>query len=85
VKSRDTGNVINLMDVLRKSVTSRGKAAPTPAAAKKSSKKAASGQREMLMAIPGKGEGKKAAPRSRRNRVRHTTARPDKPDRKKST
>jgi hypothetical protein len=34
---------------------------PTPAAAKKSSKKAPSGQREMLMAIPGKGESKKAA------------------------
>jgi DNA end-binding protein Ku len=60
VKSRDTGNVINLMDALRKSLTTEGKAS-TPSAATKKSKKALSGQREMLMAIPGKGEGKKAA------------------------
>jgi DNA end-binding protein Ku len=61
VKSRDTRNVINLMEALRKSLTSEGKASTPSAAAKKSSKKAPSGQREMLMAIPGKGEGKKAA------------------------
>ena len=60
VKSRDTGNVINLMDALRKSLTTEGKAS-TASAAKKPSKKAPSGQREMLMAIAGKGEGKKAA------------------------
>jgi DNA end-binding protein Ku len=60
VKSRDTGNVINLMDALRKSLTTEGKTS-TPSATKKQSKKAPSGQREMLMAIPGKGEGKKAA------------------------
>jgi DNA end-binding protein Ku len=61
VKSRDTSNVINLMDALRKSLTSEGKASTPSAAAKKSSKKAPSGQREMLMVIPGKGEGKKVA------------------------
>jgi DNA end-binding protein Ku len=73
VKSRDSGNVINLMDALRKSLTSEDKAPRSPPATKKS-KKAAPGQREMLMAIPGKGEGKKAAAkdpkRSRSNRVR---------------
>jgi DNA end-binding protein Ku len=61
VKQRDTGNVINLMDALRKSLTSEGKTSASAAGAKKQSKKAPSGQREMLMAIPGKGEGKKAA------------------------
>jgi DNA end-binding protein Ku len=62
VKQRDTGNVINLMDALRKSLSSGDK--PAPAAAKsKQSKKAtkASGQREMLMAISGKGEAKPKA------------------------
>jgi DNA end-binding protein Ku len=60
VKQRDTGNVINLMDALHKSLTTEGKAAPSSSKTKKS-KKPATGQREMLMAIPGKGEGKKAA------------------------
>jgi DNA end-binding protein Ku len=53
-------NVVNLMDALRKSLTTEGKAPPSPSKTKKS-KKAAAGQREMLMAIPGKGEGKKSA------------------------
>ena len=61
VKSRDTGNVINLMDALRKSLTTEGKSSGSSAAAKKQSKETPSGQREMLMAISGKGEGKKAA------------------------
>jgi DNA end-binding protein Ku len=60
VKPRDTGNVVNLMDALRKSLTTEGKAAPSSSKTKKS-KKPATGQREMLMAISGKGEGKKAA------------------------
>jgi DNA end-binding protein Ku len=61
VKSRDTGNVINLMDALRKSLTSGDK--PAPAATAKQAKKTtkASGQREMLMAISGKGEAKPKA------------------------
>jgi DNA end-binding protein Ku len=60
VKARDTGNVINLMDALRKSLTTEGKA-PQSSSKTKKSKKTAAGQREMLMAIPGKGEAKKAA------------------------
>jgi DNA end-binding protein Ku len=58
VKPRDTGNVINLMDALRKSLTTTGQ---TPPAAKGKSIKKNAEQREMLMAIPGKGEGKAKA------------------------
>jgi DNA end-binding protein Ku len=60
VKPRDTGNVVNLMDALRKSLSDAGKrGAPQAAKAKgRNPKKAASGQREMLMAISGKGESK---------------------------
>jgi DNA end-binding protein Ku len=50
------GNVINLMDALKKSLASERQAAP-PAAAKakgKKPRKAASGQREMLLPISGK-------------------------------
>jgi DNA end-binding protein Ku len=57
VKPRDTGNVVNLMDALRKSLSDAGKGGASPPA-KGRKKKAASGQREMLMAISGKGEGK---------------------------
>jgi DNA end-binding protein Ku len=61
VKPRDTGNVVNLMDALRKSLSDAGKrGAPQPAKGRKA-KKAASGQHEMLMAISGKGEGKSEA------------------------
>jgi DNA end-binding protein Ku len=61
VKPRDTGNVINLMDALRKSLNADGKtSAQSPSRAKKSKKRAA-GQKEMLMAITGKGEGKPKA------------------------
>jgi len=67
VKPRDTGNVINLMDALRKSLTTAGKA-PSQAAKGKPTKKKASGQREMLMAIAGKGQGnaKSAAKETKR-------------------
>src|SRR6476661_7788930 len=44
VKARDTGNVVNLMDALRKSLSTAGKPAPQPAKGRKP-KKAASGQR----------------------------------------
>jgi DNA end-binding protein Ku len=57
-KPRDTGNVVNLMDALRKSLDQSGKRGAPPAAKGKKPKKAASGQREMLMAISGKGDGK---------------------------
>ena len=56
-KQRDTGNVVNLMDALRKSLSTAGKSAPQSPKGNKS-KKAASGQGEMLMAISGKGGGK---------------------------
>jgi DNA end-binding protein Ku len=60
------------MDALRKSLSTTGKASAQPAKGKQTKK--ASGQREMLMAIPGKGEGKKAAAkepkRSRASRER---------------
>jgi DNA end-binding protein Ku len=67
VKPRDTGNVINLMDALRKSLTTAAKA-PSQAAKGKPTKKKASGQREMLMAIAGKGQGnaKSAAKETKR-------------------
>src|ERR1700694_4096301 len=59
VKQRDTGNVINLMDALRKSLTTEGKA-PQSSSKTKKSKKTAAG-REMLMAMSGKGEAKSKA------------------------
>jgi DNA end-binding protein Ku len=57
-KPPDTGNVVNLMDALRKSLTNAGKGGSSQPAKGRKPKKAASGQREMLMAISGKGEGK---------------------------
>ena len=57
-KPRDTGNVVNLMDALRKSLTNAGKGGSSQPAKGRKPKKAASGQHEMLMAISGKGEGK---------------------------
>jgi DNA end-binding protein Ku len=54
------GNVINLMDALKRSLASEKEAAPAPAKAKgKKPKKAAAGQREMLLPISG--GGKRAA------------------------
>ncbi len=62
---KSTGNVINLMDALKKSLAGAGKAAPAPTkaapAAKANGKKRAEGQREMLLPISGSGSGKKAA------------------------
>jgi DNA end-binding protein Ku len=57
-KPRDTGNVVNLMDALRKSLDQSGKGGAAQPVKGRKPKKAASGQREMLMAIDGKGEGK---------------------------
>jgi DNA end-binding protein Ku len=57
VKRRDTGNVVNLMDALRKSLSDVGKGASSQTAKGRKPRKAASGQREMLMAIAGKEEG----------------------------
>ena len=61
VKPRDTGNVVNLMDALRKSLSDAGKRGASLPAKGRKPKKAASGQHEMLMAISGKGEGKSEA------------------------
>jgi DNA end-binding protein Ku len=78
VKPRDTGNVVNLMDALRKSLSSVGKEASQPAKSRKP-KKAASGQREMLMAITGKSESKgeakaKGAPKETKRPARQRKA-----------
>ena len=52
---KSTGNVINLMDALKKSLASE-RQAPPPAKAK-GKKKRAEGQREMLLPIAGSGTG----------------------------
>jgi DNA end-binding protein Ku len=57
-KPRETSNVVNLMDALRKSLNDVGKGGASQPAKGRKPKKTASDQREMLMAIPGKGEGK---------------------------
>jgi len=62
---KSSGNVINLMDALKKSLAGAGerKAAPAkaaPAAKAKGKKKRAEGQREMLLPISGSGSGKRA-------------------------
>jgi DNA end-binding protein Ku len=59
---KTSGNVINLMDALKKSLAggSERKAAPAPAKAK-GKKKRVEGQREMLLPISGSGSGKRAA------------------------
>ena len=68
-KPRDTGNVVNLMDALRNSLKTAGKPAARPVKGGKP-KKTASGQREMLMAIPGKHEAKGEAKAKRPARQR---------------
>jgi DNA end-binding protein Ku len=52
---KSSGNVINLMDALKRSLASEKQSAPPPASAKgKKPRKAVSGQREMLLPISGK-------------------------------
>jgi len=61
VTPKSSGNVINLMDALKKSLASEKDAAPVAKVAKgKKPKKRVEGQREMLLPIAGKG-GKTAA------------------------
>jgi len=54
------GNVINLMDALKRSLSNEKQSAPQPVKARKS-KKRVEGQREMLLPISGSGSGKRAA------------------------
>ncbi|KRQ98955.1 MULTISPECIES: Ku protein [Bradyrhizobium] len=56
---KTTGNVINLMDALKRSLASEKQAAPAAKTKGKKPKKAAAGQREMLLPISG--SGKRAA------------------------
>jgi DNA end-binding protein Ku len=73
-KPRDTGNVINLMDALRKSLDNGGNAA-LPTKGKPAKKSKVTGQREMLMSISGKGEGKpKSAPKETKRTSRQRKA-----------
>jgi DNA end-binding protein Ku len=56
---KTTGNVINLMDALKKSLANEKQTAPVAKA--KKLKKRVEGQREMLLPIAGSGSGKRAA------------------------
>jgi DNA end-binding protein Ku len=61
-KERPRGeNVVDLMDALRKSVGGAAAARPASKKPAKKSKKAAPGQKEMLMPIAGKKQAKEAA------------------------
>jgi DNA end-binding protein Ku len=51
---KSSGNVINLMDALKRSLASEKQSAPPVTAKGKKPRKAASGQREMLLPISGK-------------------------------
>jgi len=71
--SRTSGNVIDLMDALRKSL--KGESKSQPAAKAKRGKKRVPGQKEMLLPIPGKGaaspsERKKTTPKPARSSAR---------------
>jgi DNA end-binding protein Ku len=74
---KTTGNVINLMDALKRSLASEQGAAPAAKAKGKKPKKAAAGQREMLLPISGSGkraakETAKEAPKKAEKPVRST-------------
>jgi DNA end-binding protein Ku len=51
---KSSGNVINLMDALKRSLATERQAVPAPKAKGKKPRKAISGQREMLLPISGK-------------------------------
>jgi DNA end-binding protein Ku len=66
-KEQPTGKVINLMDALRRSVQAESQEGGRPAAAAKKGRKAAAGQKEMLLPIAGKKgahQAEKAAPQA---------------------
>jgi DNA end-binding protein Ku len=58
---KSSGNVINLMDALKRSLASEKQSAPPVTAKGKKPRKAASGQREMLLPISGKRSAKEEA------------------------
>lgn len=58
---KSSGNVINLMDALKRSLASEKQSAPAPEAKGKKPRKATAGQREMLLPISGKRAAKEAA------------------------
>jgi DNA end-binding protein Ku len=74
------GNVINLMDALKRSLASQKQSAPAAKAKGKTPKKAAAGQREMLLPISGSGkrvpkETSKVEPKKAQKPVRASAAR----------
>ena len=62
-------NVVNLMEALKRSLAPEGARTPKAASKAKNPKKAAAGQREMLLPIAGKGTGREKA----KNRARPAT------------
>jgi DNA end-binding protein Ku len=77
---KSSGNVINLMDALKKSLANEKQAAPPPAKAKANGKgkksKRVEGQREMLLPITGSGTGaaKRAAKEEPKKAAKPTRA-----------
>src|SRR4051794_36179913 len=77
---KTTGNVINLMDALKRSLASEKEAVPAAAKTKgKKPKKAAAGQREMLLPISG--GGKRAAKEAAKETVKEAPKKAEKPAR----
>ncbi|MBR1274709.1 Ku protein [Bradyrhizobium sp. AUGA SZCCT0283] len=75
---KTAGNVINLMDALKRSLASEKQAAPAAAKNKgKKPKKAAAGQREMLLPISG--GGKRAAKETAKETVKEAPKKAEKP------
>lgn len=72
-QSRTSGNVIDLMDALRKSLKGEPKSAP--AAKPKKGKKRVAGQKEMLLPIGGKEEVRKSERRAAVEKPARSTAR----------
>src|SRR6202035_5271890 len=74
-KERPRGeNVVDLMEALRKSVGGAARETSTPKKSAKKSKKASSGQKEMLMPIAGKKPTERAAAKEPAARARRTAA-----------
>jgi DNA end-binding protein Ku len=77
---KTSGNVINLMDALKRSLASEKEAVPAAAKTKgKKPKKAAAGQREMLLPISG--GGKRAAKEAAKETVKEAPKKAEKPAR----